>query len=169
MAWVVWVAWVSWQACMPACQAGRHAAPVWHAGEGESVVCYVALQWMLGSQPHMVSLIVPGQAGLVSPFCGAQSWSVRTLAWPVPGHHHRNAGLTRPVGLTVPRAKLTFRQWVGAAKFAVLTYPLHCTQSENNEWLAISQCGQKSVRSELLSQQHIRQCYGGTLYKLFGN
>ena len=41
----------------------------------------------------------------------------------MPGHRARNVALTRPVGLTVPRAKLTFRRWVGAGKFGLLTYP----------------------------------------------
>lgn len=41
----------------------------------------------------------------------------------MPGHPARNVAATRPVGLTVPRAKLTFGWWVGAGEFGLLTYP----------------------------------------------
>ena len=68
----------------------------------------------------------------------------------MPGHPARNVAVTRPVGLTVPTAKLTFRWWVGAAwQIWRVDLPLRCTQPRNNEWSPISPRWQKSVRSEL--------------------
>ena len=150
---------------------------LWHAGQtgwrGKcSLPCCVTmnvsqgnLTWSVGQFQEWPDSRADRLFGQQSPgpveWTGLQDWT---------GHQHmdsaRNvAQLTRPVGLTVLRAKLNFRWWVGG----VLTYACHVRNPKIMNGGQLEARRQNSVKTQLLSQQHITQCYGRTLYKWLGN